>query len=76
MDCVLSREQPVDNLHSAVRSDILCHLIDISVRTGKKLEWDNKRESIVGNAQAVKMMHRAMRPPWKLNRSFLDSIFG
>jgi len=34
VDCVLSREQPVDNLHSAIRSDINCHLVDISVRTG------------------------------------------
>jgi predicted dehydrogenase len=66
VDSVLSREQPVDNLHSAVRSDILCHLIDISVRTGKKLEWDNKKETIVGNEKAVKMMHRDMRRPWKL----------
>jgi predicted dehydrogenase len=70
VDCVLSRKQPVDDLHSAVRSDILCHLIDISARTGKKLEWDNKRETIVGNAQAIKMMHRDMRAPWKLNKSF------
>jgi predicted dehydrogenase len=66
VDCVLNRRQPVDDLHSAVRSDILCHLIDISVRTGKKLEWDNQQETIVGNEQASKMMHREMRPPWTL----------
>lgn len=66
VDCVLSRQQPVDNLHSAVRSDILCHLVDISVRTGKKIHWDNRKETIVGNAQAAKMMHRDMRPPWAL----------
>lgn len=66
VDCVLSREQPVDNLHSAVRSDILCHLIDISARTGKKLQWDNQQEAIVGNAEAAKMMHREMRQPWTL----------
>jgi hypothetical protein len=69
VDCVLTREQPVDNLHSAVRSDILCHLIDISVRTGKKLEWDNKEEKIVGNEQAEKMMHRDMRSPWTLDKA-------
>ncbi|MBM3860777.1 MAG: twin-arginine translocation signal domain-containing protein [Verrucomicrobia bacterium] len=66
VDSVLSRQQPVDNLHSAVRSDILCHLIDISVRTGRKIQWDNKRETIVGNAQAAKMMRRDMRKPWTL----------
>lgn len=67
VDCVLSREQPVDNLHSAVRSDTLCHLIDISVRTGKRLQWDNQQETIVGNEVAAKMMHRDMRQPWTLN---------
>ncbi len=67
VDCVLSREQPVDNLHSAVRSDILCHLIDISARTGKKIEWDNRKETIIGNAEAAKMMRREMRKPWTLD---------
>ena len=66
VDCVLSREEPVDNLHSAIRSDILCHLIDISVRTGRKLEWDNKKEMIVGDKEAAKMMHRDLREPWTL----------
>lgn len=66
VDCVLSREQPVDNLHSAVRSDILCHLIDISVRTGSKIDWDDKSETITGNAQAAKMMSRDLRAPWTL----------
>ncbi|MDD4871577.1 MAG: Gfo/Idh/MocA family oxidoreductase [Kiritimatiellae bacterium] len=76
VDCVLSREEPVDNLHSAVRSDILCHLIDISVRTGRKLKWDNNKEKIVGDKQAENMMRRDLRDPWKLNRSWLSSIFG
>lgn len=66
VDCVLSREQPVDNLHSAVRSDILSHLIDISARTGRKLEWDPAKETITGDKQAVAMMHREMRKPWTL----------
>ena len=69
VDCVLSREQPVDNLHSAVRSDILCHLIDISARTGRKIQWDNKEEKITGDAQAEKMMQREMRQPWTLDKS-------
>jgi len=76
VDCVLSREEPVDNLHSAVRSDILCHLVDISARIGRKLQWDNKKEKITGDKQAEKMMHRDMRKPWTLSNSWLDSIFG
>ncbi|MEI6654021.1 MAG: Gfo/Idh/MocA family oxidoreductase [Verrucomicrobiota bacterium] len=66
VDCVLSREQPVDNLHSAVRSDILCHLIDISARTGRKIAWDPAKETITGDPQAEVMMHRELRSPWTL----------
>ena len=76
VDGVLSRTPPVDDLHSAARSDILCHLIDISARTGKKLQWDNRRETIVGNEEAILMMHRNLREPWTLNRSLWDKIFG
>jgi hypothetical protein len=66
VDCVLSREQPVDHLHSAVRSDILCHLIDISARTGRKIAWDNQAETITGDEAAQKMMRRELRSPWSL----------
>lgn len=76
VDCVLSRDQPVDDLHSAIRSDILSHLVDISVRTGHKLQWDNKRETIVGDKQAHAMMSRGMRKPWTLNQSWVDALFG
>lgn len=66
VDCVLSRDEPVDDLHSAVRSDILCHLVDISARTGRKIAWDNAKETITGDAEAVKMMSRELRAPWTL----------
>lgn len=65
VDCVLSREQPVDDLHSAVLSDIATHLAEISVRTGETVEWDAESETIK-NAEQRKFMHRDMREPWKL----------
>ncbi|MHC4506612.1 MAG: Gfo/Idh/MocA family protein [Planctomycetota bacterium] len=66
VDCVISREQPVDDLHSAVRSDIICHLTDICVRRGRPITWDLEKETIVGDAEAVKMMSRPLREPWTL----------
>ncbi len=66
IDSCLSRTQPVSNLHSAVNSDMICHLCDISIRTGRKITWDPARETIVGDAEAAKRMHRAMRGPWTL----------
>ena len=34
VNSVLSRKQPLSDLESAVRSDLICHLCDISIRTG------------------------------------------
>ncbi len=66
IDAVLSRRQPVANLTSAVQSDLICQLSDISIRTGRAIQWDPKREAIVGDAEAGKRMRRPMRKPWRL----------
>lgn len=67
VDCCISREQPVDDLHSAVRSDIACHLTDISIRRGKPITWDPKKEVIVDDPEAARMASRPMRAPWTLD---------
>jgi len=67
VDCVISREQPVDDLHSAIRSDIACHLSDISIRTGREITWDPENNTIKNDEQAVKMMTRPLRAPWSLS---------
>ena len=66
VDCILSREEPVDNLHSAVRSDVATHLSEISVRTKRAITWDPKTEKIVGDTDAAKLASRELRKPWTL----------
>ena len=66
VECVRSRQDPVSTIESAVRSDIISHLSDIAVRTGRKIGWDPVKETIIGDEQATRMMTRAMRPPWAL----------
>jgi hypothetical protein len=66
VDCVLSREQPVSDLTSAVQSDMICHLSDISIRTGRAITWDPQQETIVDDAEAARMIRREMRQPWTL----------
>jgi hypothetical protein len=34
--------------------------------TGRKIKWDVKTESILGDAEASKLMSRPYREPWKL----------
>ena len=66
VDAVLTREQPISDLNSAISSDIICHLSEISIRTGREVKWDPKKQTIVGDTEAQKRMHRDMRSPWTL----------
>ena len=43
--------------------NLICHLSDISIRTGRAIKWDPKNETIVSDADVVKMMSRQMRKP-------------
>ncbi|ADE53537.1 Gfo/Idh/MocA family protein [Coraliomargarita akajimensis] len=66
VDGILTREQPVSTLSSAVHSDIISQMGDIGARTGEILKWDPVNETVIGSADAKRMMHRDMRAPWTL----------
>ena len=66
LDCVLTRKTPASDIDSAVQSDFISHLGDICIRTGRKINWDPAKETIVGDDTAARMMHRPMREPWTL----------
>lgn len=61
-----TRQAPINPLESAIRSDTISHLSDITIRTGRSLQWDPSREAIVDDAAASKMLDRPMREPWKM----------
>lgn len=65
-DSILEGRTPVDDLHSAVRSDLACHLSDIAIRTGRVITWNPRRETIRGDREAARMLSRPMREPWSL----------
>ena len=66
IDCVKSRRDPVSDIESAVQSDIMSHLSDIAIRTGRKIQWDPGQERIVADADAARRCSRPMRSPWRL----------
>ncbi|HAV13990.1 MAG TPA: oxidoreductase [Opitutae bacterium] len=66
VDSVLSREQPISTLNSAIQSDIMCHMTDLSIRTNETLSWDPVKQTVVGSEDAVSRMQRPMRSPWTL----------
>jgi glucose-fructose oxidoreductase len=66
VDCVKSRETPVSNLDDAFHSDLISHMGDICIRTGRKIRWDPVKEEILGDEEASRMLSRPLRPPWTL----------
>jgi myo-inositol 2-dehydrogenase / D-chiro-inositol 1-dehydrogenase len=43
-----------------------CHLGNISIRLGRKLEWDAKAEKFVGDDEANQMVSREQREGYRV----------
>jgi predicted dehydrogenase len=66
IECVKSRQQPICPVEQAVRSDTICHLDDIAIRLGRKLQWNPKAEKFLNDETANRLLTRPMRSPWHL----------
>lgn len=65
-DCVKSRGTPVADISIGHRSATVCHLGNIAIRTKKKIQWDPKTETIVGDAEAAKWLTKEYRKPYQI----------
>ena len=71
LQCVKSREKPVSDIEIAHRSTVTCHLANIALKVGRKINWDAEREICVrddGSPDSTANQHllREPRSPWKL----------
>ena len=66
-----SRQQPISDLESSHRVSAMCHLANISLRVGRKISWDGRKEEIIGDAEASRMLERPYRAPWDAERARL-----
>lgn len=64
--CVRGLEQPRSDLLRAHRATNVAHLGNIAYRTGRKIQWNEKDESIPGDREAGALLGRAARKPWTL----------
>jgi hypothetical protein len=74
LDCIRSRQQPIADLESAHAVVTTCHLANISVRTGRKIRWDGKKEQIIDDPEAARMLVRDYRSPWDKELRSLNVI--
>ncbi len=66
IDCVKSRAETICPVEMAIRCDTIAHMVDITARTGRIINWDPKTEQIVGDAEAAAMTTRPYREEWKI----------
>ena len=66
LDCIRTGGRTVSPVEAACWSDAVSHLSDIAIRTGRRIQWDPVKETIVDDPSALRMLHRPMRAPWSL----------
>ncbi|HWB01061.1 MAG TPA: Gfo/Idh/MocA family oxidoreductase [Pirellulales bacterium] len=64
--CIRSGDRPTCDAEIGHRSATACHLANIALRTGQKIQWDPKAEKMLGPSEAAAMVSRPYRSPWTL----------
>ena len=66
IDCVKSRQPTIAPVDVAHHSATPGHLGYISMVLGRKIKWDVKKEKILHDSEASKLLTRSYRPPYKV----------
>ena len=66
VDSIKSRKPTIAPVEAAHRSATTGHLGLIAMLVERKIKWDAKKEKIIGDSDATKLMSRGYRSPWKL----------
>jgi len=64
LDCVKSRQEPIEPVETGHHTATLCHLGNIAMILKRKIRWDPKREKVLNDAEAQSMTARPLRAPW------------
>lgn len=66
LKCVRTRKDPYFPVDIGHRVSTVCHLANIAIKIGGKLQWDPERERFKQNDKANAMLDRERRPEWTL----------
>ncbi|MFN0085574.1 MAG: Gfo/Idh/MocA family protein [Blastocatellia bacterium] len=64
LDSIKSRKPPVSDVEGGHKTSIACHLINISMKLGRSVRWDDAKQDIVGDREASRLLVREYRAPW------------
>ena len=66
LNCIKSRQQPSCNVTYHHRVNVPCCLANLSLKIGRSIRFDPKAETVIGDAEAARLMMPIYREPWKL----------
>ncbi|MBI3466664.1 MAG: Gfo/Idh/MocA family oxidoreductase [Planctomycetes bacterium] len=65
-ECVKTRDLPISDVYTHHRAMTTCHLANIAIRLGRKLQWDPKSQMIIGDQQAQTWQAREQRKGYEV----------
>ncbi len=66
LDCMKSRQAPVENLEIGHHVSSVAHLGNLALRSGSRIEWNAEAQRVENNAEANRLVSRPYRAPWRL----------
>lgn len=66
LDCMKSREQPVEAPEFAHFVSTVAHLGNVALRSNSMIDWDTEGECARGNDRANELLRAEYRAPWRL----------
>lgn len=64
LDCVKSRQDPIEPVETGHRTASVCHLGNIAMQLHRKIRWDPTTEQIIGDREASQLLDRPKRAPY------------
>ena len=66
LDCVRTRQRPASDIEICHRSSTTAHLGNVALRSGLKVDWDAREETVV-QKPARRFLTREYRSPWRVD---------
>ena len=66
LDCMKSRKLPICDVEEGHLTMVMCHLGNMSMKVGRTLYWDAKKEEVIGDKEANQLLTKQYRKPWTL----------
>lgn len=66
IDCVKTRTDPMAPVEVGHGTAVMCHIANIALKRGKKLDWDPVAEQFTNDDEANRMLVPSMRGPWRV----------